>query len=73
MNNFSRRSFLKSTTAASTGLFLIPDFLTNAPNNRLNIAVIGVGGRGKANWDKVPMENIVSCNGRIFVFKKNYE
>ena len=60
MNHFSRRSFIKSTTAASTGLFLIPDFLTNAPNNRLNIAVIGVGGRGKANWDKVPMENIVA-------------
>ena len=60
MSHFSRRSFLKSTTAASTGLLLIPDFLKNAPNNRLNIAVIGVGGRGKANWSKVPRENIVA-------------
>ena len=55
----SRRSFIKSTTAASTGLLFIPDLLKNAPNNRLNIAVIGVGGRGRANWDKVPQENIV--------------
>ena len=60
MNQLSRRSFLKSTTAASTGLLFIPDFLKNAPNNRLNIAVIGVGGRGKANWSKVPKENIVA-------------
>ena len=35
------------------------DFLKNPPNNRLNIAVIGVGGRGKANWGKVPKENII--------------
>ena len=56
----SRRSFIKSTTAASTGLLFIPDLLKNAPNNRLNIAVIGVGGRGRANWDKVPQENIVA-------------
>ena len=60
MNHFSRRSFLKSTTVASTGLIFIPDFLKNSPNNRLNIAVIGVGGRGKANWSKVPKENIVA-------------
>ena len=60
MNQFSRRNFLKSTTFASTGLLFIPDFLKNPPNNRLNIAVIGVGGRGKANWGKVPKENIVA-------------
>ncbi|WP_341215164.1 Gfo/Idh/MocA family oxidoreductase [uncultured Wocania sp.] len=60
MNNFSRRSFIKSTSMASTGLFFIPNFRSNAPNNRLNIAVIGVGGRGKANWGSVPNENIVA-------------
>jgi predicted dehydrogenase len=60
MHQFSRRSFIKSTTAASTGLLFIPDFLKNAPTNRLNVAVIGVGGRGKANWSKVPKENIVA-------------
>ena len=60
MNNLSRRSFIKSTSIASSGLFLIPNFQSNAPNNRLNIAVIGVGGRGKANWGSVPNENIVA-------------
>lgn len=31
-----------------------------SPNNRLNIAVIGVGGRGEASWSEVPAENIVA-------------
>lgn len=60
MHHFSRRSFIKSTTAASTGLLFIPNLIRNAPTNRLNIAVIGIGGRGKANWSKVPKENIVA-------------
>ena len=60
MHHLSRRSFIKSTTAASSGLFLIPDFLKNVPSNRLNVAVIGVGGRGQANWSKIPKENIVA-------------
>jgi predicted dehydrogenase len=60
MSQLSRRSFVKSATAASTGLLFIPNFLKNAPTNRLNVAVIGVGGRGKANWSKVPKENIVA-------------
>ena len=60
MHNFSRRSFIKSSSLASTGLIFIPGFLKNSPNNRLNVAVIGVGGRGKANWSKIPKENIVA-------------
>ena len=60
MQNLSRRSFLKSTAAATSGLLFIPGCISNSPNNRLNIAVIGVGGRGKANWSKVPRENIVA-------------
>ena len=60
MQNLSRRSFLKSTAAATSGLLFIPGCISNSPNSRLNIAVIGVGGRGKANWTKVPKENIVA-------------
>ena len=60
MRYISRRSFLKSTSVASTGLLFIPNFCNNSPNNRLNVAVIGVGGRGKANWGKIPKENIVA-------------
>jgi len=60
MKNLSRRSFIKSTSTATTGLVFIPSLYGNSPNNRLNIAVIGVGGRGRANWSQVPKENIVA-------------
>ncbi len=60
MKNLSRRSFLKSTSAATVGAMIIPNLLSFSPNNRLNFAVIGVGGRGHANWGKVPGENIVA-------------
>ena len=60
MKNLSRRSFLKSTSAAAVGAMIIPNLLSFSPNNRLNFAVIGVGGRGHANWGKVPGENIVA-------------
>lgn len=60
MKNLSRRSFLKSASAASAGILIIPNLYSSSANSRLNIAVIGVGGRGKANWDKVPLENIVA-------------
>jgi predicted dehydrogenase len=60
MNKTSRRSFLKSTSALSSGLLILPSLYGFSANNRLNIAVIGVGGRGRANWSKVPNENIVA-------------
>ena len=60
MKNLSRRNFLKSTSVASVGALIIPNFISISPNSKLNIAVIGVGGRGRANWSKVPKENIVA-------------
>jgi predicted dehydrogenase len=60
MKNLTRRSFLKSTSALSAGMMIIPSLYSFSPNSRLNIAVIGVGGRGKANWGRVPSENIVA-------------
>ena len=60
MNKSSRRSFLKSTFVISSGLLILPSLYGFSANNRLNIAVIGVGGRGRANWSKVPKENIVA-------------
>jgi len=50
--SLSRRSFLKSTLAATSavGLFSAPAILSGqSPNSRLNIAIVGVGGRGGAN------------------------
>lgn len=50
MTNLSRRTFLKSASIAATGTLLIPNLLSCSPNNKLNIALIGVGGRGEDNW-----------------------
>lgn len=60
MKNLSRRSFLKSASAVSAGFLIIPNLYSQSANNRLNFAVIGVGGRGRANWGQVPNENIVA-------------
>ena len=53
----NRRNFLK-TTAVTAGAFAIPTivpssvFGNTAPSNRINIAAIGVGGRGQSNlWN----------------------
>ncbi len=60
MENKSRRAFLKTAAATATGALIIPNMISCSPNNRLNIAVIGVGGRGEASWSQVPKENIVA-------------
>ena len=60
MTNLSRRSFLQTASAAAAGAIFIPNLLRCSPNNRLNIAVIGVGGRGQASWTQVPRESIVA-------------
>lgn len=57
---FSRRSFLKTATAFSTGTLFVPNLLSCSPSGKINIAVIGVGGRGKANWSVCTDENIVA-------------
>jgi predicted dehydrogenase len=54
ITKFSRRRFLQTTTAAATGIavgaFAAPAVLAERnPNSKLNIAVIGVGGRGGGN------------------------
>ncbi|MCL2623011.1 MAG: Gfo/Idh/MocA family oxidoreductase, partial [Planctomycetaceae bacterium] len=53
-SSFSRRSFLKSTLATTSAVGLgsvaAPAILAQRnPNSKLNIAVVGVGGRGGAN------------------------
>jgi predicted dehydrogenase len=55
--SFTRRRFLQGTAAAG----LIPCLpATASPNDRLNIACVGVGGRGLANLKGVGGENIVA-------------
>ena len=70
----SRRSFLKSSSVASTGLLILPSLYSCSPNNKLNFAVVGVGGRGRANWSRVKNENMVAmCDVDDNRAKEGYE
>jgi predicted dehydrogenase len=60
MKNLSRRTFLKSSAAASIGFTFIPNFISAAPSDQLRIAMIGVGGQGRASWSQVPVESLVA-------------
>jgi predicted dehydrogenase len=60
MKTSTRRTFIKTATTVAIGVTYIPHLLSRSPNDRLNFAVIGAGGRGKASWSKVPLENIVA-------------
>jgi predicted dehydrogenase len=62
-----RRDFLKRTATAGAGLLLAnscarlsPAPGGQSPNNKLNLAVIGVAGRGAENLNGVKHENIVA-------------
>jgi predicted dehydrogenase len=57
-----RRQFLK-TAAAGAGLLILPSGARagkNAPGNKLNVALIGVWGRGLAHYDVLAEENVVA-------------
>ena len=60
MNKFSRRSFIKAASASTAGALFIPGMISASPNSKLNFAVIGVGGRGRASWSQVPSSSIVA-------------
>lgn len=49
MKEFGRRSFLAQTGSYSIGAMFIPALITRSPNSKLNLAFIGVGGRGHRN------------------------
>src|SRR5258708_15432532 len=63
----NRRQFLTGT-AASAGLAVLPGLARAArisPANKLNIALIGVWGRGLAHYDALADENVVAlCDVR---------
>ena len=63
----SRRNFIKSTSLVSAGFFIVPRHVLGrgfvAPSDKLNIAGIGVGGKGSsdlAEFAKSPNVNIVA-------------
>jgi predicted dehydrogenase len=58
-----RRTFLKNSAAAGIGLTILKSGILKAgqsPNEKLNIAAIGVRGRGAADLNGVKSENIVA-------------
>jgi predicted dehydrogenase len=62
--NFSRRSFLKNAAVATAGISIIPSHTVSglghtAPSDKLNIAGIGIGGKGHPNLVGMATENIV--------------
>lgn len=58
----SRRRFLQTSAAlGASAVFATPAFVRGRDlNSKLNIAVIGTGGRGGSNMDAVAAENIVA-------------
>ena len=63
MKNLTRRSFLKGTAAVAASAtlprFAIGSSGTSA-NSKLNVAVIGAGGRGRASINALVDENLVA-------------
>jgi predicted dehydrogenase len=62
MRRIHRREFLKeSAAAAAIASFAAPGLVkTRSPNEKLNIAVIGVAGRGEAQLSAAKQENVVA-------------
>ena len=59
----TRRRFTVGTGLAGAGILLLPSGLRagqGAPSRKLNIALIGVGGRGTFFYDTIAGENVVA-------------
>lgn len=67
MKDFSRRSFVKTAAAFSAGAMILPTLKSCSPNSKLNLAFIGVGGRGGRNIKgcDIKDENGVSLNNIV--------
>ena len=65
--NISRRNFIRNTSVVAGGFFIVPRHVLGRgfipPSDKLNIAAVGVGGKGDVNinlsWNK-GAENIVA-------------
>ena len=71
-HNITRRQFIQNTTFS---ILATGSARTFAANEKLNIGVIGVYNRGKANLDAVKKENIVAlCDvDRNFLSAESFE
>ena len=65
MNNMKRRKFIKSGAAALTTFMIVPRHVLGgkgyiSPSSKLNIAGIGIGGKGSGDLRNVESENIIA-------------
>ena len=59
-NTFSRRKFLVQSTIAGVASIAAPAIVRGQNlNSKLNLAIIGAGGRGAENLKGVEAENVV--------------
>ena len=59
----NRRQFLKSASATGAGLLILPSttlFGAATPSTKLNVALIGVWGRGLAHYNALSADNVVA-------------
>jgi predicted dehydrogenase len=62
-NRIHRRAFLRRAALTGAGVWIAPEIARAAdtsPNEKLNLAFIGVGGRGAANLGSLGAENVVA-------------
>src|SRR5438270_8799059 len=64
MSEISRRAFVTNVAVTGAGLAIVPRHVLGkgyaAPSDTLNVAVVGVGGQGRANMINLASQNIVS-------------
>ena len=61
MNHLTRRRFLSLSATLGAGVCAAPAILrSQSPNSKLNIAMIGVGGKGADNYNQFKDENVVA-------------
>ena len=75
-NKVSRRNFLGTIPAATAGLTIVPNYVIaglghKAPSDKLNIAGIGVGGKGFSDLKALESENIVALCDVDWSYAKN--
>src|SRR5262249_23340242 len=62
--DITRRRFVTTVAAASASFAIVPRHVLGrgfeAPSDRLNVAVVGVGGQGRANMINLVSQNIVA-------------
>ncbi|WP_430936250.1 Gfo/Idh/MocA family oxidoreductase [Saccharicrinis sp. 156] len=74
MKNISRRNFLRTSGAVAAGAIVLPNLVSCTKKNGIvNLAIVGVGGRGSGNWkglitesyNKQTKERVLNPNVRV--------